>query len=259
MEVKGEWATSTAGGGLDQPSWRSNTQYILKDVQPGQTVTISLKLEGEADPKHCVGFAIVGKAGQGMHQNTAFTFLHTDDELVVALTDEDGHLNVVHTTVPKKGQIEGLFLHRSCWIHTQAQGEIVVSAEEQPYRVIPYNTYGNTGSFTLKTSVGSLVPGKTPYTGTTLEVCSIETRSDEQGEWNEASSGGPLTEKTFGKNENFFFSLDEASDVVIILSRDTKVGFKGQLGFYLAPVDGISQWFSKSYHQNRLSERKLKL
>ncbi len=77
MEVKGQWSTSTAGGGLDQPSWRSNTQYILKDVEPGQTVTISLKLDGEADPKHCVGFAIVGKASSGRLKTSATSpYLH---------------------------------------------------------------------------------------------------------------------------------------------------------------------------------------
>lgn len=67
MEVKGTWDVSTAGGGLDHPSWRSNIQYALKDVEPRQTVTVSLKLDGEVDPNCCVGFAIVGKAGPGIN------------------------------------------------------------------------------------------------------------------------------------------------------------------------------------------------
>lgn len=74
MELKGEWTPSTAGGGIDQPSWRSNTQFILKGVQPGQTVTITLKLvDAEATDKDSVGFAIIGKGGEGFYTRSMFT------------------------------------------------------------------------------------------------------------------------------------------------------------------------------------------
>jgi hypothetical protein len=108
MEVKGEWTPTTAGGGIDQPSWRSNTQYILKGVLPDQTVTITLKLGGaESTENESVGFAIIGKGGEGVLPPF---YLQEDNVPVTAVTDEEGHFNLVHTTPPKKGQTEGIFL-----------------------------------------------------------------------------------------------------------------------------------------------------
>lgn len=64
-----------------------------------------------------------------------------------------------------------------------------------------------------------------------------ESLTDVQGQWSKETSGGPLTEKSFSKNENFFFTLSSEAEIVLILSREAKTGFKGKLGFYLASVD----------------------
>lgn len=171
MEVKGEWTASTAGGSLDQPSWRSNTQYILKDVEAGQTVTITVKLV-EADPKQSVGFAIVGKAGQGRSLGRCKSDI-LDNAIVTTVTDDEGHLNVVHTTAPKKGQTEGIIDSFCLSSQFAAQHQFVVSAQELPYRVIPTNGLGITGPFVLSTSVGQLVPVQTHYQCASMEVSKV--------------------------------------------------------------------------------------
>jgi hypothetical protein len=71
-----------------------------------------------------------------------------------------------------------------------------------------------------------------------------------QGQWTKENSGGPITEKGFPKNEQFSFSLEAESDVLVILSREAKLGFKGKLGFYLFPDSG---------RRMRLEEKKVLL
>eukprot|EP01127_Copromyxa_protea_P000334 TRINITY_DN10273_c0_g1_i1.p1 TRINITY_DN10273_c0_g1~~TRINITY_DN10273_c0_g1_i1.p1 ORF type:complete len:869 (+),score=163.90 TRINITY_DN10273_c0_g1_i1:250-2607(+) len=127
--------------------------------------------------------------------------------------DDEGNLNLVHTTPKKKGQVE-------------AQHQLVVSEQELPYRIIPYNGLEIVGGYSLSTDVGSLEEVATHYSCASME-----------GQWTKETSGGPIGSKTFSKNEHFSFTLDSDTDVLIILSREAKSGFKGKIGFYVAPMD----------------------
>eukprot|EP01126_Amoeba_proteus_P025318 TRINITY_DN2528_c0_g1_i10.p1 TRINITY_DN2528_c0_g1~~TRINITY_DN2528_c0_g1_i10.p1 ORF type:complete len:265 (+),score=43.31 TRINITY_DN2528_c0_g1_i10:66-860(+) len=203
MEISNQWTYSTAGGGLDQYSWRSNPQYLLH-ADEGREVLLTLKLtsneaETEGEPNN-IGFAVFRKAEK-------------DNLPVLDVMDSEGEFLIVHTTLPKKGQTEVSYQWSS-------------SASEIPYRVIPYNGNKRKGGFVLSTTVGTLTPLVTNSVASTLS-----------GQWNETTSGGSVKDKHFTKNEIFFFSLQSDGEVTIILSREAKLGFKGKIGFIIAPVE----------------------
>eukprot|EP01126_Amoeba_proteus_P047315 TRINITY_DN5392_c0_g2_i3.p1 TRINITY_DN5392_c0_g2~~TRINITY_DN5392_c0_g2_i3.p1 ORF type:complete len:863 (+),score=177.45 TRINITY_DN5392_c0_g2_i3:149-2737(+) len=212
MEVKGRWKSTTAGGGLDQLTWRVNPQYILR-VDDGEEVTLTLKVQPEKldksekdkEERENIGFAIMKNAPN-------------DNSLVVDVNDGHGEFRVLSTTPTKKGAME--VSHR--W---------TTSEPDLPYRIIPYNAKKKSCSFTLSTTKGEL-----------LLVASELSSTNFSGQWTKESSGGSVaTEKAFFKNEQFFLSLsgDAETDhlAIFVLGRESKTGFKGKIGFYLIAIE----------------------
>lgn len=72
MDIKSEWRSGTAGGGIDGATWRDNPQFILSNLQVGEECTLSLKLTDHRDNNPGVGFALIKGCG-GMLKLTVTT------------------------------------------------------------------------------------------------------------------------------------------------------------------------------------------
>lgn len=124
--------------------------------------------------------------------------------------------------------------------------------EDYPYRIIPYFSRKKSGSFSLSTSCGKLTPVTFSYNVSSVSVGEPFTLLTSKGKWERESSGGPLKEKTFLKNDQIFFKTEKQSEVITVLSREPKSGFKGKIGFYIATVDRMSIAFLSSFHIKKM-------
>lgn len=86
------------------------------------------------------------------------------------VVDPNGEFNLLHSTVPKKGQTEGNEPLKH-FVDKIVQYKWVPLPEDAPFRIVPYNTKKKSGSFTLTTSSGTLKPVSMTYTCASASVC----------------------------------------------------------------------------------------
>jgi len=199
--AKGEWKADSAGGCVNNSTWRNNPQFML-EVTKDTSLTLVLEQETKqnmsADKLPSIGLTVLPGKGS---KNKVFAMEDVKNVFTSTFTNA-----------------------------TQVTLEVTLSAELSPWFIMP-STYapGVEANFCI-TVFG--------YTGKINSVIEENvTKKSLRSAWTSSTSGGCKNHTTWRKNPTFLLKTHAASEVVITLAQSQKSTLYG-IGVYLFNYTG---------------------